>query len=101
MPDTRSFAAGRFAFGIDGTDVVFTPAAGQTGSPEDAARSYTDAMRAGDWHGMAALMHPDALAELRQSIAETAGLLEVVPEDEADDEPEPAPSAANGAAVRA
>ncbi len=42
-----------------------TPSAAQQESPEDVARQYVAAMQAGDWNGMAALMHPEALAELR------------------------------------
>ena len=44
---------------------------------------------------------PEALADLRQSIAETAGVLEIVPEDEDDEEAEAAPAGSNGATVRA
>jgi hypothetical protein len=34
-------------------------------TPEAVAAAYMQAMRAGDWHAMANLMHPDALSELR------------------------------------
>ncbi len=50
---------------------------------------------------------PDVLQDIRQSIAETAGVLEIAPEDEADDEVEDAPEeqtsvgADNGAVVGA
>lgn len=44
---------------------------------------------------------PEALADLRRSITETAGVLEIVPEDEEAEDAEPAAAGANGAAVRA
>lgn len=34
-------------------------------TPEAVAAAYMEAMRAGNWQGMANLMHPDALRELR------------------------------------
>jgi len=40
-------------------------ATGQAASPEAAARLMVQAVRAADWSGMAKLMHPDALSELR------------------------------------
>ena len=38
-------------------------------SPEAAARAFAARLGAGDWDGMAALMHPTALAEFRQMLA--------------------------------
>jgi hypothetical protein len=45
--------------------VTISSATAQTTDPEQVARQYTQAMQAGDWMGMAALMHPAALRELR------------------------------------
>ncbi|MGH7531461.1 MAG: hypothetical protein ACREMN_13855 [Gemmatimonadales bacterium] len=36
-----------------------------TETPEQVANRFVDAMRASDWNGMAALMHADALREMR------------------------------------
>jgi hypothetical protein len=42
-------------------------------APDDAPQQVTSrfvaAMRAGDWHGMAVLMHPDALRQMRELLA--------------------------------
>lgn len=38
-------------------------------SPEQVTSRYVAAMRAGDWNGMAALMHPAALHQLRELFA--------------------------------
>ena len=50
--------------------VLAAPAAAQraypASTPEELALSMGEAMRAGDWDGMAGLMHPRALAELRE-----------------------------------
>ena len=37
-------------------------------SPEAAARAFAGRLAAGDWDGMAALMHPTALAQFRQML---------------------------------
>lgn len=44
-------------------------AAQEADSPEAAARAFAARLRAADWDGMAALMHPAALAEFRQMLA--------------------------------
>ena len=50
---------------------VAWPSAAQ--APDDAPQQVTSrfvaAMRAGDWNGMAVLMHPDALRQMRQLLA--------------------------------
>jgi glycerol-3-phosphate dehydrogenase len=38
-------------------------------TPEQVASHFMDAMRSGDWHTMAALMHRDALSEMRRLLA--------------------------------
>lgn len=37
-------------------------------SPDTVVRRYMEAVRAGDWHSAAALMHPEALAQFRRMI---------------------------------
>ena len=50
--------------------VVLTgPGRAQEIGPEPVAASYLSAMQAGDWAGMAKLMHPDALHQLREFMA--------------------------------
>ena len=41
----------------------------QESTPEAVAASYLSAMQAADWAGMAKLMHPDALHQLREFLA--------------------------------
>ena len=38
-------------------------------TPEQVAGRFMEALRAADWHGMAILMHPDALREMRRLMA--------------------------------
>lgn len=70
MRPARLFAAPilLLALGLAG------PLTGQSDTPEAAAQGYVDRMVEQDWEGMAALMHPAALAEVRSLIELLAGV---------------------------
>lgn len=66
-PDHRFINARRFGLTITAIAASLSPSAlsGQPTSPEAAARLLVETVKTADWDGMARLMHPEALAELR------------------------------------